>query len=193
MLLPLPACVPAEGTGAPRVLDIALWAGAPASDAELPRVDTVGGRNQNRRIRGPIRWRNPTTGERLRVYERTKTGRRRQKRQLLTPTHGGQGLGRVLDERSDAPIRYFEDDIIFPLGPWRDRERRTFSAVEQTVVGPAPRRIEIFVRDLDFIFDDTPGALRYDWTARDAADRVIYRERYVYAPGRGLVAFEDLT
>ncbi len=179
--------------GDERILTISLWAGAldQASPDEWPTVSTVTGKNRNRIIRGPQDWLNPRTGENLQVYERVKEGKSRTKRQLLTVTNGGQGLGRVLDQRTNSPDRYFENDLIFPLGVWRAGEERRFQSVEHTVAGPAKRMIILKIRRLDFRYKGAEHSLRYDWTSHDAAGRVLFSERYVYTPGRSLVRFRN--
>jgi hypothetical protein len=180
-------------TGDQRTLTISLWAGGPdqPNPSDLPTVSTVSGKNKNRLIQGPLTWRNPRTNEDMLVYERLKESRRRTKRQLLTVTHNGQGLGRVLDQRTGEPDRSFENDLIFPLGVWKAGEERTFLSVEHTVAGPAKRLITLKIRRLDFTYRKAPHSMRYDWTARDAAGRKLFEERYVYSPGVGLVSFTD--
>ena len=157
----------------------------------MPRVDIVTGNDPNRFIRGPFEWTSERTGASYWVYERLKERKTRTKRQLLTVTHDGRGLGRVLDERTGAPARWFEHDIIFPLGRWGRGEQRSFKAVEHTIAGPAERIITLKIRRLDFTFRDVDHSMKYDWIARDAAGRVLHSERYVFSPGKGLVRFTN--
>ena len=186
----------AVARGARRDITLALWAGADEESARgpLPRIETtLAGPGGERVIRGPAPWKDARSGRVLHVYERI--ARRRKggaKRQLFAPTHGGQALGRVLDERTGLPVRLFDDDAIFPLGPWREGEAREFAAVEHTVLGPAARTQTLEIRRIDLEFAGVPGSLEYDWSARDAAGRLLYAERYVYSPGLGQVRFVNL-
>ena len=56
----------------------------------------------------------------------------------------------------------------------------------------AARTQTLRIRRLDFDYEGAPGSLDYEWSARDAAGRALFAERYVYSPGRGQVFFEDL-
>ena len=175
-----------------RDIPMSLWLGGGSEGDAYPEVDLTSGRNKNRRLRGPFEWINPRTGDRHLVYERTKTQKRKLKRQVFTVTHGGQGVGRLLDERTDRAPRNFEGDILFPLGEWADGERRSFEATEYTVIGPARRSIEIRIKALDYTYKGAPHSLKFDWIATDAAGRTLYRERYIYSPGVGLAKYENL-
>ena len=81
---------------------------------------------------------------------------------------------------------------MFPLGRWKRGQRRKFKATEFTVVGPAEREIEIRIRRLDYTHKGNAHSLKYDWIMRDAAGRTLFRERYIYSPGKGLMVFRDL-
>ncbi|MEO1017127.1 MAG: hypothetical protein AAFY56_05480 [Pseudomonadota bacterium] len=158
----------------------------------MPSVDTVSGTNRNRIIRGPLRWIDDRTGTPQIVYERLKTGRTYTKRQLYTITHDGQGLGRILDERTDVPTRRFEDDIIFPLGWWRSGEKREFSSRVETIAGPVERTLALTVRLADYERRGIPNSLQYEWTSKDAAGQIVHWERYIYSPGKGLVRYTNM-
>ena len=176
-----------------RDLTVGLWAGAPDIATEpWQSIETTNGRNNNRTISGPFVWNDRELGRTLTVYERMKVGEGYTKRQLLTVTHDGQGLGRVLDQRTGAPLRRFLQDIIFPLGMWSRGEQRHFESIEHTIMGPAKRSITLTIKRLDFTFRGRAHSLEYDRTARDAANRIRHYERYVYSPGEGLVAFVNL-
>ncbi|MEM0922404.1 MAG: hypothetical protein AAGI13_05125 [Pseudomonadota bacterium] len=177
-----------------REIGIELWAGAERQPGTpFPTVNTVSGRRRNRFIRGPITWTNPRTDQRILAYERIKRQNQGTKRQILAISQDGQGLGRVFDSRANQPDRHFEDEVIFPLGVWSRGERRDFEAIEHTASGPELRKIRIKIRRLDYTYRGAENSLRYDWTSRDASGKLLFRERYIYSPGEGLVKFEDLT
>lgn len=177
-----------------RRIRIELWAGKDGrGKSPYPTVDTVTGRSSNRFIRGPITWTNPRNDERILVYERLKLQKNGKKRQLFTITQDGQGLGRVFDNRLDQPDRFFENEIIFPLGTWRRGEKRRFEALVHTPNGPEIRIQTIKIRRLDYTYRGIEHSLRYDWKNQDSTGKVLFHERFIYSPGKGLVKFEDLT
>lgn len=175
-----------------RRISISLWAGVEDTKTSWPLIDITSGRSGNRRIRGPLRWPDQVTGQTVLAYERTKTKNAGVKRQMYTITHDGAALGRILDERPGAITRRFENDAIFPLGKWKRGEERHFEAVTHTAAGPAKRMMTIKIRRLDYKHKGVRHSLKYDWTARDSAGRILFKERYIYSPGKGLVSFTDL-
>jgi hypothetical protein len=162
-----------------------LWAGqATATNTRSPA--TGGGPV----VLGPIEMRHPIDGHLILAYERVVHLESGRKRQLLTVTQDGAGLGRVLDSRAGQPERRFAGDVIFPLGVWRQGEMREFKATEHTLLGPALRQITLEIMDVDHIHNGVANSLRYRLTIRDEARRVLDCEVSVYSPGLGLVAFE---
>ncbi|MCP1335479.1 hypothetical protein [Futiania mangrovi] len=175
-----------------RDLTIALWAGAETDgEGPLPRVREASGSGDKRQISGPYPWVHPQTGERMQVYKRINPTSRGEKLQLFAVTHGGAALGRVFDARPGQPNRSFKDDAFFPLGPWREGERRTFQTVEYLDGKPVNRTVEIRVKEVARTHKGDPDAMRYDWIMRDARGQKIYHEEFVYAPGKSLVRFRD--
>jgi hypothetical protein len=172
-----------------RVITIALWAGHDEAragvDSAAPSVIQHGPVT----ISGPIHLPHPVSGEIVQAYERIATTPQGPRRQLFSQTHGGAGLGRLLDERTDLAARHFTGDVIFPLGKWKKGERRSFVAVEHTVLGPARRRITIMIPEIDYAYRNVLHSMAYILTIEDAAGRMLSCERYVYSPGVGLVAF----
>jgi hypothetical protein len=175
-----------------RRIRISLWAGIEKTKTTWPAIDVTSGRTENRRIRGPLRWPDQATGQTILTYERTKTKNLGVKRQLYTITHNGDALGRVMDERPGAITRRFENDAIFPLGKWKRGEERHFEAITHTAAGPAKRMMTIKIRRLDFEHEGVRHSLKYDWIATDSAGRILFKERYIYSPGKGLVSFANL-
>jgi hypothetical protein len=181
-------------SGDQRVIPVALWAGsdwAKTKDQTLPKVDTLTGKNKDRRIRGPIDWTHPKTGEKMKVYERVSAAKDGEKRQLYALTHDGAALGRVFDSRPGQPDRYFVGDAIFPLGPWRAGEQRRFFTIEYS--GDEMRILEerLRLRKLSFAYDGAPESLKFDWRQRSEDYEVLFDERYIYSPGRSLARFEN--
>lgn len=171
-----------------RLITPALWAGADSpGPSGLPAIDAAAGPVT---IRGPVTIGHPVSGIPVQAYERTAVIEGGIKRQFLTVTQNGAGLGRVSDIRPGMPERRFTDDVVFPLGLWRQGETRTFEATEITLFGPALRLITLEILDLDLVHDGVPHSLSYRLAIRDEARRVLACERSVYSPGRGLVAFE---
>ena len=191
LVLMLPACggpserdVPAPEAIIGRFITPELWAGSaisepggwPAASSQLM-------------IRGPFTVDHPVDGRPIRAYERVALVEGGRKRQLLTVTQNGAGLGRVLDERTGLPERRFADDVVFPNGVWKQGEVREFEATEVTLLGPALRQITLEILEIDHVHDGVAHSLRFRLTIRDEAHRVLGCETSVYSPGLGLVAF----
>jgi hypothetical protein len=171
-----------------RLITPALWAGTLVPPAAgLPVIDAAAGPVT---IRGPISIDHPVTGGTIQVYERTAAFAEGQRRQLMTVTQGGAGLGRVSDQHPGTPEQRYTGDVVFPLGVWQQGEIREFEATEQNVFGPALRRIALEILDIDFVHEGAAHSLHYRLTIRDEAERVLTCEESVYSPGRGLVAFD---
>jgi hypothetical protein len=99
------------GSGS-RFIPVELWTGTPWNGHQeigLPPADLIFGKRNHKRIRGPITWTRPGTGEALQVYERINGS----KRQLFSLRSDKTGLGRVYDSRYS---RNCIDAIKFPLG-----------------------------------------------------------------------------
>lgn len=193
LVLALASCsgAPPDAIPTSRVITPALWAGAAADDpsGSLPVIDR---RNPDGRlmILGPTAIADPATGLRVEVYERLVTTDGVRRRQLLTVTQGGAALGRILEEQTGTPARRFSGDVVFPIGRWRQGEARSFDATENTLLGPAARRITLEILEIDHVHEGIARSLRYRLTIRDLAGRVLACETSVYSPGRSLVAFE---
>ena len=180
----------------PRYIPVELWAGAQWDGTErtaLSEVDVFSGNGDKRRISGPTAWRHPFTGESLMVYERVNEKQDGPKRQLFTLNDEGTGLGRVYDARAGSPERWFSNEAMFPVGLWRPGEERTFRYTEYLDTGPVERVAKIRIRNLDYTYRGIPHSLRYDWTLLDERGQTLFKERYVYSPGRSLVSFTDRT
>lgn len=177
-----------------RYIPVELWTGADwdgTRELRMRPVEITSGRNENRIISGPMPWRHPKTGAAMTVYERVKEKTGGTKRQLYAINDDGTGLGRVYDSRPGQEDRYFSGEVIFPLGPWSRGEERVFRYLEYTDEGPIERIATLKIRRLDFNHGGVPHSLKYDWKLHDASGELLFHERYVYSPGRGLVMFRD--
>lgn len=145
------------------------------------------------RVTGPAPAVHPVDGRSIQAWTRISHGEGGDRRQVLAVTQEGAALGRVADQRPGVAELRFTGDVVFPLGLWRVGERRDFTASEVTLLGSAERRIKLEILDLDFVHQGASNALRYRLEVRDAAGRVLACETSVYAPGKGLVAFQAST
>jgi hypothetical protein len=144
--------------------------------------------NGRKRITGPIEWRDPITGSVVIGYRRVhlKYG----KVQIFTVTHNGQSLGRVYDSRHKASI---SDGAKFPLGLWKQGEKRIFDSI-YTRVGRKQyiRRRTMEIIRINFSFNDNKNCLKFRWKTEDRKKgRIIDDNNYTYCPGKGLVEIED--
>lgn len=183
--LPLGLVAPAlSAETASRFIPVELWTGGPwNADAAIrwPKVDFTFGRRDDKRIRGPIDWTRPGSGERIRVYERTNKG----KVQLFTLRRDGQGLGRVYDSRYG---RDCIDDVKFPLGVWKQGETRRYSIPCNG--GKMVRDIAVTILELDFEHHGVEHSLRFRWIA-DGGGKPGTDMTYTYSPGKGLVDLQE--
>jgi len=177
-----------------RYIPVELWTGTEwdgTKQLRMPPVNIISGKRASRTITGPIQWKHPKTGKQLKVYQRTKSKRSGEKKQLYAIASNRSGLGRVFDARPGESDRYFSDEVIFPLGPWKRGEERTFNFVEYTDRGPVDRVATIKIRRLDFKYKGAYHSLKFDWTLRDEKGEIVFDERYIYSPGAGLVSFKN--
>ncbi len=170
------------GSGS-RFIPVELWTGTPwdgHQEIGLPPADLVFGNRNHKRIRGPIAWTRPETGEVLQVYERINGS----KRQLFSLRSDKTGLGRVYDSRYS---RNCIDAIKFPLGRWKKGEKRSYTISCND--GKRIRPMVIIIQKLDFTYDGVPHSLQFRWIA-DGGNKPGTDVIYVYSPGLGLVKTE---
>ena len=113
-----------------RMLHFELWSGGKietSGNNKYPKVDFRFGYKGRHRIKGPMDWTNPKTGETIKVYERSRFSKKAGKevKQLWTITNNNQCLGRVFDNRRD---KYIKNGCKFPLGVWKTGESRSFKS-----------------------------------------------------------------
>ena len=167
-----------------RFIPVELWTGAEWNgDRELrmtPAHLTFGKRDE-KRVTGPVAWKRPGTGETIQVYERYNRG----KKQLFALSSRGDGLGRVYDSRYG---RDCIDEVKFPLGVWKEGERRVFDVSCNN--GALRRRIVLTIEKLDFSYEGVPHSLQFHWVVDGGRTRGTDMH-YVYSPGRGLASVDE--
>ena len=110
-----------------RFIPLELFTGGEIrSDTEIKftKANLVFGDKKRKKIIGPEDWEHPNTGEKIKVYKRTRKGQSGLKTQLFTITNDSQCIGRVWDSRRGG--RVIKNDCKFPLGVWKEGETRTF-------------------------------------------------------------------
>jgi hypothetical protein len=165
-----------------RFIPVELWTGGAwnaAAELRMPSVDVTFGKHNHKRIRGPIDWTRPGTGEILKIYERTN----RNKTQLFALRRDGQGLGRAYDSRYD---RNCIDAIKFPLGVWKQGETRKFTFR----CGRKTREVSLTILEIDFSHDGNAHSLKYRWVA-DGGTKRGTNNIYTYSPKLGMVDVEQ--
>lgn len=174
-----------------RTISLATWSGDTRADVSQawPKIDVTNG---SRTIRGPMDWRHPATGQTIKVYERRnreKDGS--EKIQLFTIRPDGAALARVFDRRPGQPDRVFVDDAFFPLGTWRDGEKRTFEMTEYTGKKGTKRRVMLEMKDVNFTYQGHANSTRFDWVQTAMNGETLFHERFTYSPDAGLTKFDD--
>ena len=167
-----------------RFIPIELWTGSPwDGERQLKMVPAAlsFGKRGEKRIEGPLAWTRPGTGEVVQVYERNNKG----KKQLFALSSRGDGLGRVFDSRYG---RDCIDEVKFPLGLWRDGEKRVFDVVCNN--GDMRRKIELTIESLDFEYEGVLHSLRFHWVVDGGKERGTDMH-YTYSPGRGLASLDE--
>ena len=112
-----------------RFIPLELWSGGEitgSKDITFPETNFSFGHKGKHTIQGPIDWKNPRTGETIKVYDRSRFSKKAGKviKQLWTVTNNNQCMGRVFDSRRDKIIK---NGCKFPLGNWKEGESRSFT------------------------------------------------------------------
>ena len=111
-----------------RFIPLELFTGGEIRDdkeIKFTKANLVFGDKKRKKIVGPEDWKNPNTGEIIKVYKRTRKGQSGVKTQLFTVTNDGHCIGRVWDSRRGG--RIIVNGCKFPLGVWKEGEKRTFN------------------------------------------------------------------
>ena len=161
-----------------RYIPVALWNGGSWDGQHvitLPTVDLTFGQQDHKRIVGPRPWTHEVSGTEHQIYER----HNRRKVQYFTVNRKKDGLGRVYDNRY---ARYCPDEVKFPLGWWKQGEKRVY----EIDCDSGKRRIEVTINQLSFTYNGVPHSLEFRWKLGDGSQRGS-DNIYTYSPGMGLV------
>ncbi len=124
------------------------------TEIKFTKANLVFGEKKKKEIRGPEDWHHPETGEKIKVYKRTRKGQSGLKTQLFTITNDGQCIGRIWDSRRGG--RIIENGCKFPLGIWKEGETRSFEGSS----GGKPRKIELTILKIG---KNQNSNLKFNW------------------------------
>jgi hypothetical protein len=169
-----------------RFIPVELWTGGPwdgTREIRMTKADLYFGKRAEKSLTGPLEWVRPGSGEKLQVYERNNKG----KKQLFTVSSRGDGLGRVFDNRYG---RDCIDEVKFPLGLWRQGEKRVFDVPCND--GKLQRKIEVTIEKIYFAYQGRPHSLQYHWVVDGGRGKGSSTNmHYTYSPGMGLVSADE--
>ena len=171
--------------GGERFIPLELFTGAEIrSDNEIKftKANLVFGDKKRKKITGPEDWEHPNTGEKLKVYKRTRKGKSGLKTQLFTITNDGQCIGRVWDSRRGG--RVIKNGCKFPLGVWKEGETRTFIGSS----GGKTRKIELKILKLGKKQKDS---VKFNWKYYDGSGKLMDDNDYTFSPGKAMSKLND--
>ena len=171
--------------GGERFIPLELFTGAEIrSDNEIKftKANLVYGDKKRKKITGPEDWEHPNTGEKLKVYKRTRKGKIGLKTQLFTITNDGQCIGRVWDSRRGG--RVIKNGCKFPLGVWKEGETRTFLGSS----GGKTRKIELKILKLGKKQKDS---VKFNWKLYDGSGKLMDNNDYTFSPGKAMSKLND--
>ena len=168
-----------------RFIPLELFTGGEIrEDKEIKFTNTnlVFGEKKRKKIVGPEDWKNPQTGETIKVYKRTRKGQSGLKTQLFTVTNDGQCIGRVWDSRRGG--RVIKNGCKFPLGVWKEGETRSFEGTS----GGKPRKIELTILKLGKKQKDK---VKFNWKLYDGSGKLMDDNDYTFSPGKAMTKLND--
>lgn len=172
-----------------RFIPVELWTGGDwdgKHEIRMAPAKLVFGPRGEKSLNGPVEWVRPSSGEKLQVYERTQVSSRGEvKKQLFTVSSRGDGLGRVFDSRYG---RDCIDEVKFPLGVWKQGEKRVFEV--SCNGGKLRRTIEVSIEEIDFVYRGVAHPLRFHWLV-DGGRGEGTDNHYTYSPGSGMSALQE--
>ena len=171
--------------GGERFIPLELFTGAEIrSDNEIKftKANLVFGDKKRKKIIGPEDWEHPNTGEKIKVYKRTRKGQSGLKTQLFTITNDGQCIGRVWDSRRGG--RVIKNGCKFPLGVWKEGETRTFLGSS----GGKTRKIELKILKLGKKQKDS---VKFNWKLYDGSGKLMDNNDYTFSPGKAMSKLND--
>jgi hypothetical protein len=134
---------------------------------------------------GPRQWLHPKTGRTLTVYDRSR-GAHNRAVQVFAVRDDQAAIGRVLDNRFG--ISACDQEAKYPLGLWRQGERRSFDYI--CWYGDAPRAqvTTLTILEIDFESNGHEHCVKEEWLLQTKDDqRVIDHRVYIFAPNAGMV------
>ena len=140
------------------------------------------GKKGRKKIVGPEDWKNPQTGEIIKVYKRTRKGQSGLKTQLFTVTNDGECIGRVWDSRRGGKV--IENGCKFPLGVWKEGETRSFKGAS----GGTPRTIELTIKKLSM---KKKHKVTFNWKLYNSSGKLIDDNDYTFSQGRAMTKLVD--
>ena len=168
-----------------RFIPLELFTGGEIrEDKEIKFTETnlVFGEKKRKKIVGPEDWKNPQTGESVKVYKRTRKGQSGLKTQLFTVTNDGQCIGRVWDSRRGGKV--IENGCKFPLGVWKVGETRSFDGSS----GGKPRKIELTILKLG---KKPRDKVTFNWKLYDGSGKLMDDNDYTFSPGKAMTKLKD--
>ena len=171
--------------GGERFIPLELFTGGEIrNDTEIKftKANLVFGDKKRKKITGPEDWEHPNTGEKIKVYKRTRKGQSGLKTQLFTITNDGQCIGRVWDSRRGG--RVIKNGCKFPLGVWKEGETRTFIGSS----GGKTRKIELKILKLGKKQKDS---VKFNWKYYDGSGKLMDDNDYTFSPGKAMSKLND--
>lgn len=172
-------------SAAERFIPLELFTGGEIRDdteIKFTKANKKFGKKGEKKIVGPEDWKNPQTGETIKVYKRTRKGQSGLKTQLFTVTNDGQCMGRVWDSRRGG--RVIENGCKFPLGVWKNGETRSFNGSS----GGKPRKIELTILKLGKSQKDK---VKFNWKLYDGSGKLMDDNDYTFSPGKAMTSLND--
>jgi hypothetical protein len=174
-----------QSIGSERFIPLELFTGGDIRDdkeIKFTNANLVFGEKKRKKIVGPEDWKNPQTGETIKVYKRTRKGQSGLKTQLFTVTNDGQCIGRVWDSRRGG--RVIKNGCKFPLGVWKEGETRSFEGSS----GGKPRKVELTILKLGKKQKDK---VKFNWKLYDGSGKLMDDNDYTFSPGKAMTKLND--
>ena len=174
-----------QSIGSERFIPLELFTGGEIredKEIKFTNINLVFGEKKRKKIVGPEDWKNPQTGETIKVYKRTRKGQSGIKTQLFTVTNDGQCIGRVWDSRRGG--RVIKNGCKFPLGVWKEGETRSFEGSS----GGKPRKIELTILKLGKKQKDK---VKFNWKLYDGSGKLMDDNDYTFSPGKAMSKLND--
>ena len=174
-----------QSIGSERFIPLELFTGGDIredKEIKFTNANLVFGEKKRKKIVGPEDWKNPQTGETIKVYKRTRKGQNGLKTQLFTVTNDGQCIGRVWDSRRGG--RVIKNGCKFPLGVWKEGETRSFEGTS----GGKPRKVELTILKLGKKQKDK---VKFNWKLYDGSGKLMDDNDYTFSPGKAMTKLND--